>query len=58
MHEDGIDQYDMMYRTDHHWTTEAGFYAYGILEGYIVEKTGCNVDARVSDINKLHRDNI
>ena len=51
MHEDGIDQYDMMYRTDHHWTTEAGFYAYGILEGYIVEKTGCNVDVRVSDIN-------
>lgn len=51
MHEDGIDQYDMMYRTDHHWTTEAGFYAYGILEDYIVEKTGCNVDARVSDIN-------
>lgn len=50
MHEDGIDQYDMMYRTDHHWTTEAGFYAYGILEDYIVEKTGCNVDERVSDI--------
>lgn len=51
MHEDGINHYDMMYRTDHHWTTEAGFYAYGILEGYIVEKTGCNVDVRVSDIN-------
>lgn len=51
MHGDGIDQYDMMYRTDHHWTTEAGFYAYGILEDYIVEKTGCNVDVRVSDIN-------
>lgn len=50
MHEDGIDQYNMMYKTDHHWTTEAGFYAYGILEDYIVEKTGCNVDVRVSDI--------
>lgn len=51
MYEDGIDQYDMMYRTDHHWTTEAGFYAYGILEDYIVEKTGCSVDERVSDIS-------
>lgn len=51
MHEDGIDHYDMMYRTDHHWTTEAGFYAYGVLEGYIVEKTECNVDVKVSDIS-------
>lgn len=50
MYADGINHYDMMYRTDHHWTTEAGFYAYGILEDYIVEKTGCQVDERVSDI--------
>ena len=51
MHEDGIDHYDMMFRTDHHWTTEAGLYAYGKLEDYICEKTGCTVDKRVSDIN-------
>ena len=51
MHDDGIDQYDMMYRTDHHWTTEAGLYAYGYLEDYIVEKTGCTVDDRISDIS-------
>ena len=51
MHNDGINQYDMMYRTDHHWTTEAGFYAYGILEDYIRGKTGCDVDSRISDIN-------
>ena len=50
MYEDGIDQYDMMYRTDHHWTTEAGLYAYGILKDYIVEKTGCKVDERISNI--------
>ena len=50
MHDSGIDQYTMMYRTDHHWTTEAGFYAYGILEDYIVNTTGCTVDERISDI--------
>lgn len=26
--EDGIDNYEMFYRTDHHWTTLAGFYAF------------------------------
>ncbi|MBP5601256.1 MAG: hypothetical protein J6X78_00870 [Treponema sp.] len=51
MHDDGINQYDMMYKTDHHWTTKAGFYAYGILEDYIVRKTGCEVDERIADIN-------
>jgi hypothetical protein len=51
MYEDGIDHYDMMYKTDHHWNTEAGFYAYGILEDYIVGKTGCKVDERISNID-------
>lgn len=51
MHEDGIDQYDMMYKTDHHWNTQAGFYAYGILEDYVVYKTGCEVDERVANID-------
>ncbi len=50
MHEDGIDQYDMMYKTDHHWTTRAGLYVYGILEDYIVEKRNCEVDERIADI--------
>ena len=50
MHKDGIDQYKMMYRTDHHWNTEAGLYAYGRIEDYIVKKTGCKVEQRVSDI--------
>lgn len=50
MYEDGINQYDMMYKTDHHWTTEAGFYAYEKIEKYIKENTGCEVDERISDI--------
>ena len=50
MNADGIDQYDMMYKTDHHWTTEAGFYAYGKLEKYLVDRLDCEVDKRISDI--------
>ncbi|MBQ0027097.1 MAG: hypothetical protein KBS96_00700 [Lachnospiraceae bacterium] len=49
MHDDGIDQCDMIYITDHHWTTQAGFYAYGLLEDYIKDKTGCEVDAKITD---------
>lgn len=49
MHEDGIDHYSMMYKTDHHWNTKAGIYAYGILEDYIVDKTGCDIDNKIRD---------
>lgn len=49
MHEDGINHYDMMYKTDHHWNTAAGLYAYGKLEQYIADVTKCNADERVSD---------
>lgn len=51
MYDDQIDHYSMMYKTDHHWTTEAGFYAYGVLENYIVSKTGCKIDERISDMD-------
>ena len=50
LYSDGIDQYSRMYKTDHHWTTEAGFYAYCLLEKYIKEKTGCEVDPIISDM--------
>lgn len=50
IHEDGIDQYTLMYRTDHHWTTMAGFYAYGKLADWIEEKTGVKVDGKIRDI--------
>ncbi len=51
MHEDGLNQYDMMYKTDHHWTTEAAFYTYGKLEDRLVDQLHCKVDGRVSDID-------
>ncbi len=52
MHEEGIDQYDLMYKTDHHWTTEGGFYAYNLIEDRIKNKTGCKVDERNSDLDE------
>nr|WP_297707412.1 hypothetical protein [uncultured Butyrivibrio sp.] len=51
IHDDGLDQYDMMYVTDHHWTTRTGLYAYGFLEDFIKEKCSCDVDDRIRDIN-------
>lgn len=51
LHEDGIDQYDMMYKTDHHWNTAGGFYAYGKFTEYLQEKLNCEIDERIGDIN-------
>lgn len=50
-YDDGIDHYKMMYRTDHHWTTEAGFYAFRKLNEIIEQKLNVQVDERVKDFN-------
>lgn len=49
-HSENIDQYSRMYKTDHHWTTEAGFDAYCLLESYIAERTGCELNPNIADI--------
>lgn len=49
IHEDGIDQYDLMFKTDHHWTPRAGFYVYGKLADWIEENTGVEVDEKIRD---------
>lgn len=51
MYEDGIDHYDMMYRTDHHWTTKAGFYAYGKLAEYLQDELDCEIDERIGNMD-------
>lgn len=35
LHEDNIDHASAFYRTDHHWKTETGFWAAGVLTDYI-----------------------
>lgn len=32
---DGLDHYEMFYKTDHHWTAEAGFWAAGEIADYL-----------------------
>lgn len=49
LHEDGIDQYQMMFRTDHHWTMEGGFYAFGKICEWMRGATGAEVDPKVLD---------
>ena len=51
MHEDGIDHYDMFYRTDHHWNTNCGFYCYQKLEPWLASHLDCEMDPRISDLN-------
>ena len=50
IHEDGLDQYTLMYKTDHHWKTTTGFYAYGKLADWIEERTGVGVDEEIRNI--------
>ena len=38
MYQDGIDQYDYFYKTDHHWTPEAGIYAFSKINEEISKK--------------------
>lgn len=49
---DGINQYDLWYKTDHHWTTEGGFYAYT----KITERLESILDVSVDETLK-NRDN-
>lgn len=51
LHEDGIDQYDMMYRTDHHWTPLCGFYAYNKINERLMERMDCEVDPKIMDLS-------
>lgn len=51
IYEDGISQYDLWYRTDHHWSTEGGFYAYKIMAEYLEEMGWADIDDSLRDIN-------
>ena len=49
MYEEGIDHYSMVYRTDHHWTTQAGLYTAQKVIPYFAEVLQCDYDSRVLD---------
>ena len=56
MHARGIDQYDLYYRTDHHWTTEGAFFAYKIIAEWIAEQTSAYLDPALIDLDNYQID--
>ncbi len=52
MREDGIDYYGSFFRTDHHWTTKGGFYAYTKLTDWIQSATGKTIQPQVQDLSQ------
>lgn len=47
--EDGMNVYDMFYRTDHHWNTESGLWATKVIAEALNEKCGYSIDTHVYD---------
>lgn len=51
LYKDGINAYDMMYKTDHHWNTRMGFYAYQKLCDILEVKLECEIDPKARNID-------
>lgn len=49
--QNGIDPYSYFYRTDHHWNTRGGFYAYTQLVPLLEAMLDTTVDPALSDLN-------
>lgn len=46
----GIDQYDFFFKTDHHWTPEGAFWAFGTISEVLNEEYGFDIDERYYDM--------
>ena len=46
MEQDGLDPYDCFYKTDHHWTSQAGFYAFSKIADWAEQNTEVRLDKR------------
>lgn len=51
MHEDGINQYDLFYRTDHHWNVRGGMYAASKIIKSASNIFDEDIDYGVTDLN-------
>ena len=54
MHEDGINQYDLYYKTDHHWTNEGAFYGYTKIAPMVANFTGTFLDTSLLDFENYN----
>lgn len=51
LHESGKDYYSCFYHTDHHWTTETGFFVYTRIMEWLGTHCGISYDPGVTDIS-------
>lgn len=49
IHEEGINIFDLFYRTDHHWTAPAGLWATRIMADGLNKHCGYNIDLSIYD---------
>lgn len=54
MHEAGLEHYEAFFQTDHHWTIETAFWAYGVMTGYLEEVFGEKIPVEYTDITSYH----
>lgn len=54
MYEDGLNQYDYFFKTDHHWTPEAAFWAFGNVAETLNSDYGFEIDESLWDINNYN----
>lgn len=50
----GLETYDLFYRTDHHWTTKGGFWAYNQIVDYIEKRYNVEADTQVRNIDNYN----
>ena len=55
--EDGINPYDYFFKTDHHWTPEAGFYTFTKIVEYVENTLGIEIDSQVKKIENYNVEN-
>lgn len=49
-HQEGLNQYDYWYKTDHHWTTQGGFYAFTKIVDYLSISSHLEVDSQILNV--------
>ena len=54
MHNDGLNQYDYYYKTDHHWTPEGGLYAFSKIDDEIKKELGITDENKYTDIESYN----
>lgn len=49
IHENGLNQYDMWYKTDHHWSTEGAFFTFSQIVEFLEKDINLEIDQKILD---------